>query len=236
MNEAAEELPEEPSFSNELLGQCRETREYRPVLFEWYKYVALLSNFFARIRGDSPSIRQMPAVHYAVLIGLLNRNARLMLANVALSHEGLFGETTAIVDRCVFESCVKLSWLCSRALPDGFERFLADGLKTELELEREIKTNIEKRNGVVQQIERRMMRSIDRAIASAGLTADQVAASKKLPDMASMIGSESTATWTWKICAPRSQNCPSWVQIGPNRSDRIETAHRRIGQHGKASS
>ncbi len=182
-----EGLPKEPTISEELRARCRATGEYRPMLFEWYKHVSLLANLFASIRGDSPGLRAMPPVHYAVLVGLLNRCSRLMFASVALSHEGLFGETTAIVDRCVFESCVKLSWLCSQAVPDAFERFFAEGLKTELELEEEIKAKIEARHGAVQNIERRMLESIERAIASTGLTREQVARAKKLPDMAAML-------------------------------------------------
>ena len=46
----------------------------------------------------------------------------------------------------------------------------------------------------------------------------------------------STATWTSKICAPRSTSCPSWVQIGSKRSNRRATAHRSIGQERRASS
>lgn len=187
MNDIREELPQEPSISEEMRARCRETGEYRPILFEWYKHVALLANLFASIRGDSPGLRPMPPVHYAVLVGLLNRCARLMSANVALSHEGLFGETTAIVDRCVFESSVKLSWMCSQAQPEAFERFFAEGLKTELELEKEIKANIEARKGVIQNIERRMLDSINRAIASTGLTREQVGGAGKLPGMAAML-------------------------------------------------
>jgi hypothetical protein len=187
VNDIGEGFPEEPSISEEMRARCRETGEYRPILFEWYKYVALLANLFARIRGDSLGLRAMPPVQYAVLVGLLNRCARLMFANVALSHEGLFGETTANLDRCVFESSVKLAWLCSQAVPDAFERFFAESLKTELELEREIRANIEKRQGVVQNIERRMLKSIDGAFASTGLTREQVEAAKKLPDLAAML-------------------------------------------------
>ena len=181
-------LPDPPSFTEEQIASCRASGDFRPLLFEWYKFVGVLSNFLARIRGDSPGVRQIAPVHYAALIGLLNRSARLMVSNVALSHGGTFGETTAIIDRCIFESCVKISWLCSGALPDGFERFLAEGLKTELELEKEIKAAIEKRSGVVLEIEKRMLGSIGRNIASAGLTAELIAASKKLPDMAAMVG------------------------------------------------
>jgi hypothetical protein len=187
MTDVEEWLPEEPSISEEMRARCRRAGEYRPILFEWYKYVALLANRFAGIRGDSPGLRAMPPVHFGVLVGLLNRCARLMFANVALSHEGLFGETTAILDRCVFESCVKLSWLCSQSLPDAFERFFAEGLKTELELEREISANITARQGVTLNIERRMLDSVDRAIASTGLTREQIEGAKKLPDIAAML-------------------------------------------------
>jgi hypothetical protein len=182
-------IPDPPSFSPELLAKCRASGDFGAVFFEWYKFVALLSNLLARVRSDSPALAPLPAVHYAVLVGMLNRNARLMLSNVALSHEGQFGETTAILDRCIFETCVKVMWLCSRSLPDAFERVLADGLKTELELEKEVRANIAKRGGQAQKIEKRMLRSIGRAIQSSGLTPEQVANAKKLPDLAAMISS-----------------------------------------------
>lgn len=180
-------LPEPPDIPSDLLARCRTRGDFRPIFFEWYKYVGLLANAVASIRGDSPGVRAIPALHYATLIGLLNRNARLMFANVALSHEGLFGETTAILDRCIFESCVKVCWLCSDGRSEAFERFIADGLKSELELEKEINANIEKRNGAVLEIERRMLKSIAGAFDSVGLTRDEVANSKKLPDLAAMI-------------------------------------------------
>jgi uncharacterized protein DUF5677 len=159
------------------------------MLFEWYKFVGTLCNFFASIRPDSPAVRHIRPLYYAVLIGLLNRSSRLMLSNVALSHEGLFGETTAIVDRCIFESCVKVCWLCQSTSEDRFERFLADGLKTELELKEKIERAIADRGGETLEIESRMLKSIARYIESSGMSADAVAATKKLPDMASMIDS-----------------------------------------------
>lgn len=110
-----------------------------------------------------------------------------MLANVRLSCNGRFGETTALIDRCVFETAVKARWLCDKNSDDAFRHFVADGLKTELALKTEIQGNISARGGQLQRIEDRMLRSIERFIASSGMTDDEIAASKKLPDLASMI-------------------------------------------------
>jgi Family of unknown function (DUF5677) len=180
-------LPDPPKFSADDWKRARDSGDYCPLLFEWYKFTSTLCNFSASIRPDSPAVRPINRLHYAVLIGLLNRCARLMLSNVALSHEGLFGETTAIVDRCIFESCVKVCWLCQNAAADGFERFLADGLKIELELKEKIERAVTSRGGQTLEIEKRMLQSIARYVESSGMSAADVAAAKKLPDMAAMI-------------------------------------------------
>ena len=160
---SADSLPNPPKFTAEEWKRSRDYGDYSPLLFEWYKFVGLLWNFLASIRPDSPVVRPMDRIHYAVLIGLLNRCARLMFSNVALSHEGLFGETTAIIDRCIFESCVKVCWLWM-GTPGAFERFLADGLKTVLELKESIEHAVTSRGGQVLEIERRMLQSIARYV------------------------------------------------------------------------
>lgn len=180
-------IPDPPKFTDEEWRICRESKDYCPILFEWYKFVGALCNFFASIRPDSPVVRPIDPIDYAVLIGLLNRCTRLMLSNVVLSHEGLFGETTALIDRCIFESCVKVTWLCENKSDDNFVRYLADGLKTELELKAKINANVQVRGGQVIEIEKRMLASIDRCIQSSGLSEVDIAAAKRLPDLASMI-------------------------------------------------
>ncbi len=181
------EIPEPPKITAEQLAACRQDKDFRPILFEWYKFVALLCNFYSSIRADSLGVRSLPSQHYAVLIGLLNRCARLMLANVALSHKGGFGETTAIIDRCIFESAVKTTWLCTKRDADSFIRFIADGLKTELEFKDKINSIIRDRGGSPLEIESRMLRSISNYITGSGLTEAQITDAKKLPDLASMI-------------------------------------------------
>jgi len=180
-------IPSPPKISNDQLARCREAGDYRPVLFEWYKYVGLLCNFYASIRADSPALRSLPSLHYAALVGLLNRCSRLMLANVALSHEGLFGETTAIIDRCIFESAVKTMWLCIKQDDESFVRFIAGGLKTEVEFKDRIEQIISNRGGSPLAIESRMLNSVANYISSSGLTEQEIISAKKLPDLASMI-------------------------------------------------
>lgn len=179
-------LPTPPDITAEQMDRCRETGDFCPVLFEWYKFTGLLCNFFACLQSDSPAVTAPAPRDYAVLIGLLNRVSRLMLSNVALSHNGLFGETTAIIDRCIFESAIKVIWLCETNGQDRFDRLVADGLKTELKFQKKIQANVVNR-GEALVIESRMLDSIERHIQSSNIPAADISGSPKLPDLSSMI-------------------------------------------------
>ncbi|MFC1606378.1 DUF5677 domain-containing protein [Candidatus Latescibacterota bacterium] len=182
-------VPLPPEITDDQLAHCQETDDFCPILFEWYKYVGLLCNYYASISSDSPAVRKLPPLHYALLVGLLNRCSRLILANVALSHKGLFGETTSILDRCIFESVIKTIWLCKTHDKDRFIRFIADGLKTEIEFKNQIEKIISEHDGSALAIESRMIESINKYISSSGLSEQEISGSKKLPDLASMIQS-----------------------------------------------
>jgi Family of unknown function (DUF5677) len=110
-----------------------------------------------------------------------------MYSNVVLSREGLFGETTAILDRCIFESAIKVVWLCTRADDESFTRFVASGLKTELELKQKITDIISQRGGPPLEIEKRMLDSIQSYVNSSGLSEIDIGAAKDLPNLAAMI-------------------------------------------------
>ena len=180
-------LPDPPSFSEAELEACEKSGDYRPILFEWYKFVGSVNVVIAHIQRDSPAFKAIPEIQFYILTGLLNRCARLILSNVALSHEGKFGETTAIVDRCIFESAVKISWLCNNPSDEKFRRYLADGLKTELEFKGQIEANIAARDGEKLPIEHRMLTSIANHIQAAGLSEAEIESEKRLPDLASML-------------------------------------------------
>ena len=180
-------IPQPPKITEEELKRCQSNGDFCPILFEWYKFVGLLAICFAQFDRRSSGVREIEPIEYHVLTGLLTRCTRLMLANVALSHQGVFGETTAIIDRCIFESAVKVIWLVNSQDKEKFRRFIADGLKTELELKKEIESIIASRDGYQLVIEKRMLESIQRAIDSSGMSVQEIADAKKLPDLASMI-------------------------------------------------
>ncbi len=181
-------IPDPPIITEEDLNKCRKSGDFCPILFEWYKYVGSLCNFYSCIQQDSPAIRSIPPIQYYILVGLLNRCSRLMLSNVALSHEGLFGETTNIIDRCIAESAIKIAWLCHHRKDDYFNRYLSEGLKTELEFKKLIEKAIDDRGKPIK-IEERMLKSIRNHISSSGLSKAEIETAKKLPDMAAMIDS-----------------------------------------------
>jgi Family of unknown function (DUF5677) len=111
-----------------------------------------------------------------------------MLANIALSHEGEFGESTSILDRCIFESSVILRWLCRSDAADRFDRYIASGLRTELEIAEQINASITKRgNGEVLQIEKRMLESVSGFLDEAGFDEEKIRSTKGLPDLAAML-------------------------------------------------
>ncbi len=182
----ADSLPDPPAFSKDVVEQCKRDRDFRPVLFEWYKYVGVLCNVVACLASDSPAFRSISAVNYAVLTGLLNRCSRLMLSNTRLSCTGRYGETTRLLDRSITESAIKVRWLCHKKEPDSFVRYLADGLKKDLDFKHRIKKNISNRGGDTLIIETRMLDSIQNCITLSGLSEQEINDAKRLPDFASM--------------------------------------------------
>ncbi|MFC2032060.1 DUF5677 domain-containing protein [Chloroflexota bacterium] len=180
------ELTEKPIFTDEVWEECRNSKDFMPILFEWYKYIAGMCSKLAAISKDSPAIRKIPALNYAILTGLLNRCARLMTSNLRLPATNLYGETVALIDRSVHESAVIVQWLCLNDSDDGFKRYLASDMKSNIILKNHILTSISERNGEILVIEKRMLDSIEDFIISTGLTEEQIKETKPLPDLWSM--------------------------------------------------
>jgi hypothetical protein len=100
-------IPEYPDIKNEELQKCKVKNDFLPIFYQWHWYVCQICHFIVSIERESATFRFVPPLHNAILGGLLNRCSRLMLSSLKLSNEGYYGETTLILDRCIFESATK---------------------------------------------------------------------------------------------------------------------------------
>ena len=78
-------------------------------------------------------------------------------------------DTSFIFARLVFETVVTVRYLIKYFSPDLVGDYVKSSFKHEVKLRREIEKSISERGGVILPIEDRMLKSIDRAFASAGL-------------------------------------------------------------------
>jgi hypothetical protein len=179
-------LLQKPTFTSELVDECRKRKDFMPILFEWYKYVGGVCVTFACIDRKSPAIRKIPALNYAILIGLLNRCARLMLSNMCLATTHKYGETIMLLDRSIYESAITVQWLCKKDNIICFQEYLADGIKTDLKLKDDIERNIAERGGFMLAIEKGMLASIKEYLDSTDLSEKQIREMKPFPNLWTM--------------------------------------------------
>lgn len=176
-----------PDVTEEDLIRCRAIGDFSEVAFAWYQHVQRLCSFISVVEPASEEGQRLSRVHFGLLSGLLNRCARLMESVCVLTQEGTRSDAAAILDRCIFESAVKVSWLCAERANNAFETLLLDGLKTEAVFKTTVEGIVAERGGEALAIERRMLESVDHYVASAGATVVGIQASPKLLDMFSML-------------------------------------------------
>lgn len=180
-------LPEPPEFDYLTWLKARSINYYEPIFFEWFRFAGVLTWFTYSLSEENSGFKNIEHVDLKILQGLLNRCSRLMLGHMCLSHEHKFGEATAILDRCIFESAVKVRWLCSSNYnKERFNRFKADGLKKDLALKAEVEKNINAR-GSCLPIEDRILASIENYVRISGLAEEEVRQTRKQPDLRSMM-------------------------------------------------
>ncbi len=78
-------------------------------------------------------------------------------------------DTSFIFARLVFETVVTIRYLIKHFSPDLVTSYVKSSFKHEVRLRRKMEQKIAARGGVILPIEDRIMKSIDRAFASAGL-------------------------------------------------------------------
>lgn len=84
------------------------------------------------------------------------------------------GELAFVFFRLAFETIVNIRYLIKHFSPDLTRSYVTYSLKHERKLLELIGSNIAQRNGVVKPIEDRMLKSLHRAAAAAGVTYDEV--------------------------------------------------------------
>ncbi len=175
-----------PNFTEELWTYCRKHNDFMPILFEVYKHIGGVCAYFTYMSRSSPAVKEMPALHYAVLVGLLNRCIKLMLSVLHLASNKKFGDTIGLLSRSIFESSVIIQWLCKMDDDESFSRYLADGLKTDLKLKDHINENNSKREGKILVIEKDMLDSIQDYIESTDMSEKAIRDMRALPNLANM--------------------------------------------------
>ena len=178
-------LPPVPEFSPELVAECQRARDAMPMIFEWYKRVAMIASTCASVLHETPGARELAIRDYRIVTGLLMRCHRLMRSVLELGRRHRFGESIPVLTRSLCESAIKAAWLSTERSDDAFRRYIADGLKAELELKGDIENNIAVR-GYPLVIETRMLASIASCFAPSGISDHDVRTIRKLPDMATM--------------------------------------------------
>jgi hypothetical protein len=181
-----EELPTPPSPTAEELAQKQTISDWTELFFEWHKTIGIIALKFSFVLPESRGIKRIARLKYTILTALLNRCARLTMANLRMASEDRHAEAISIVDRSLHETAIKLIWLCRSRLSDRFERYLADGLKNDLDFRNIILSNVKQR-GYKYAIENRMLNSIKRSVGTSALSSRKIRNAKKLPDLYSMM-------------------------------------------------
>lgn len=178
-------LPPVPEFSPELVAECQRERDALPMIFEWYKRVAVIATTCASVLHETPGAREQSIRDYRIVTALLLRCGRLMRSILELARHHRFGESIPVLTRSLCESAIKAAWLSTERSDDAFRRYIADGLKAELELKGDIEKNIAAR-GYPLVIETRMLASIASCFGPSGVSEQDVRTIRRLPDMATM--------------------------------------------------
>jgi len=181
-------LPKYPYISEELLDRCNQKNDYTEYLFETFKHIGKCVLTIAEIQPESHSLKKFNKIQYAIYTGLLNRCSRLMLSYIELSYQGIFGETTSILDRCICETLVRLMWLTREDQIERANRFIADSLKKDLEFKQLIIDDADNQR-YQTNIGKELIKTIDKFVSDSEISEEEVAKTNNLPKFNQMIKS-----------------------------------------------
>lgn len=216
------ELPEPPSFSDEDIAAIRDLEHAGHVFFEWLRYAGECAVFFSYLLPDSPAVATVSKVEYSVFIGHLHRCAKLTMAYLELAQNRKYGEATMVLDRCIFETSLRLIWLLSDDTQNRVNRYLASSVRADIKFRSEIEHRINGKGGDVSPIEERMLDSIRRTINSTGMSEEQIKSTKKLPPLDTMLSQLGVERLTYLVNQAIGSHAVhgTWTHLRLNYMDR----------------
>lgn len=162
--------------------------DYASIFFEHYKHAAVLAVTIGNMDPRSEAVIERKALHYAVIIGLLSRCGHLIHGGIKVSHDNKCDDVLTVINRLLFETALRIIWLTQAHDSEGFEKFVASGLKFDLKFKSQLFRSIEKNGSKDPVRESRMMESVNLCIAKSGLSEDQIQdKSMELPSVYDMI-------------------------------------------------
>lgn len=176
-----------PQFDDETLSYCRETGDWMPVAFEWYRHAARLLYRFAQLGlPDDRGLVDLPHRHHMIMKGLLFRAAKYMTKGLKLIEKADNGDILVAIQRMSVESLVRCRWLIKKESPELFDRYIRAGLKDNIDLQRRIDEMCEEQGGTCV-VNARLQANLDSMYAVSGITPEEVAESKNLPQFSQML-------------------------------------------------
>jgi Family of unknown function (DUF5677) len=182
-------FPLPPCYSDEEILALARQNQAQSIFFDWLKFAAGRAVIFAFMIETQASVRSVPHIQYAVTTGLLNRIGRLGRSVVQVAHdeENDIGEVAMIMQRCIFESCTTLTWLCMDHSADRFVQFLASSWQEDMKFKKHIEAQISSNNGEALPVETRLLQTISNREVATGLSEATLKAIKSKPNLRDML-------------------------------------------------
>jgi Family of unknown function (DUF5677) len=183
-------FPPVPLYSDDEVIALARRNEAQIVFFDWLKFASGEACKLAFMLESQPLLRPVPHIQYAVTTGLLNRICRLGRSIIMMTREqdNDLGEAVMVLQRSIFESCIRLSWLCLDSSSGPFDQYLADSIRNDLKLKNHIDAQVAQNNSKTLPVESRLLKSIENRQRATGLSDKALESIKALPNLKVMLG------------------------------------------------
>lgn len=142
-----------------------------------------MSVVFSSVLDSSPAWKGRSPEFWVTIASSFDRLRRLIGSNLEFFQDDRYSETTAIIDRCIIETCSKIIWLCEDPNEERLELFIQGSLKNDREHRRKIEENVRLNGGRTTAIEKRMLDRMSNFEARAGTAAIADRDLKQMPNL-----------------------------------------------------